>query len=126
MPLRLLHHRGLLPEPLGLLHSSSFQHKPFLCADCEALHGQGGVRLSRRPWEVGPVARPVTVRGVLQEGIPRPRFPQLVSVTMIIVKEILEVSRTVSCPEVTVNSEPVVLQLTQKCVLAFVQMVFLV
>ena len=80
MPLRLLRHRGQLPEPLGPLHCSSFPHKPILCADCEVLRGQGGVRLSRRPWEVGPVARPV--RGVLQEGIPRPRFPQLESVTV--------------------------------------------
>ena len=55
----------------------------------------------------GPVAKPV--RGLRQEGIPRPRFPQLVSVAVTVLKEIPEVSGTVSCPAVTVNSEPVVL-----------------
>ena len=77
-----------------------------MCAGCEVLHGQCDAKgLSRRPWEVGPVARPViwgTPGGDSEAEVPTAGICGNGSC-----EEIPEVSGLVSCPEVKVKSEPV-------------------
>ena len=52
MPLRLLHYeRGYLPEPLGLLHSSSFPHIAILRAGYDVWHSRTGFQVLA--WEAG-------------------------------------------------------------------------
>ena len=66
MPLRLLRYeRGYLPEPLGLLHSSSFPHIAILRAGYDVWHNQTGFQVLA--WEVGAVAK--AVNWVIQERL---------------------------------------------------------
>ena len=108
MPLRLLHHRGLLPELLGLLRSSSFPHIAILWASYEVLRGQRGLQ-GLSPALGGGAGGQARARATTPRGESKAEDPTTGICGSDSCGEIPEVSGTVSCPEVTVNSEPVVL-----------------